>query len=174
MEFHRGVCPFAWKVVDHSQPLVFHEAGDECAAGVMITHLASNTRGQAAARAWVGAEASAPSAASAAWGVLEAWTTSEAAVHQEVFSCEAPIPSLAPIKSVRGRAPAEADDIAVGILDVEVLRAPRRRREWFDDPCAIRCALCVKRLDAINAGCCVQMLVLTPVQALSVVLGRFL
>src|SRR5437870_8221985 len=100
MEFHRGVCPFAWKVVDHSQPLVFHEAGDECAAGVMITHLASNTRGQAAARAWVGAEASAPSAASAAWGVLEARTTSEAAVHQEVFSCEAPIPSLAPIKVV--------------------------------------------------------------------------
>src|SRR5207245_11119255 len=75
---------------------------------------------------------------------------------------------------VRCRSPAEGDDIAVGVLDVKVLRAPCRRRQRLDDPCAIRGALRVECLDAVNAARGVEMLVLTPVLALSLVLGRFL
>lgn len=54
--------------------------------------------------------------------------------------------------SVCGRTTPEADDIAIGVLDVEVLRAPRSRRKRLDDRCAVRCALRIERFDALNTG----------------------
>src|SRR5205823_3303249 len=77
-------------------------------------------------------------------------------------------------RSVCGRATPEAEDIAVGVLDVEVLRAPGSRRKRLDDRCTVRCALRIERFDAVNTGRGVQMLVRTPVSALVVVLRRFL
>src|ERR1041384_2223401 len=77
-------------------------------------------------------------------------------------------------RSFRGRAPAEADDIAVRVLDVEIPGPPRRRRERLDDPDAVRLALRIERLDAVHAGRGVQVLLLTPVPALGVGLGRLL
>ena len=77
-------------------------------------------------------------------------------------------------RSVYGRATPEAEDIAIGVLDVEVLRAPRSRRQRLDDRCAVRCALCIKRLDAIHTGGRVEVLVRAPLSALVVILGRFL
>ena len=76
--------------------------------------------------------------------------------------------------SAGGRIPAEADDIAIGVLNVEVHGAPRGHPQWFDDPCAVRYASRVERLDAIDAGGGIEMLVLAPVLTLSVTLGRFL
>src|SRR3982074_3553969 len=77
-------------------------------------------------------------------------------------------------RSVSGRATPEADDIAIGVLDVEVLRAPRSRRKRLDDRCAVRCALRIERFDALTPGRGVEMLVRTPVSALVLVPGRFL
>src|SRR3982074_3326584 len=77
-------------------------------------------------------------------------------------------------RSVSGRATPEADDIAIGVLDVEVLRAPRSRRKRLDDRCAVRSALRIERLDAVHTGRRVEVLIRTPVSALVVVLGRFL
>src|SRR5258708_8564968 len=77
-------------------------------------------------------------------------------------------------RSVCGRATPEADDIAIGVLDVEVLRAPRSRRKRLDDRCAVRCALRIERLDAVHTGRRVEVLVRTLVSALVGILGRFL
>src|SRR5882762_7588735 len=70
--------------------------------------------------------------------------------------------------------PPKGDDIAVGVLDVEVLRAPRGRRQRLDDLCAVRDAPGVERLDAVHAGRGVQMLLIASVLALGAVLGRLL
>src|SRR5437773_7249384 len=77
-------------------------------------------------------------------------------------------------RSARGRAAPEADDVAIGVLDVEVLRAPRGRGKRLDDRYAVRCALLIERLDAVNTRRRVEMLVHTPVSAVFGVLGRFL
>src|SRR5207247_2280896 len=77
-------------------------------------------------------------------------------------------------RSARGRAAPEADDVAIGVLDVEVLRAPRGRGKRVDDRYAVRCALLIERLDAVNTRRRVEMLVHTPVSAVFGVLGRFL
>src|SRR6266550_6254696 len=72
------------------------------------------------------------------------------------------------------RAAPEADDVAIGVLDVEVLRAPRGRGKRLDDRCTVRGALLIERLDAVNTRRRVEMLVHTPVSAVFGVLGRFL
>ena len=72
------------------------------------------------------------------------------------------------------RAAAEADDVAVGVLDIEVLRAPGGGGEWLDDRYAVGDALLVERFDAVDARRGVEMLVVAPVLALRLVLGRFL
>ena len=56
-------------------------------------------------------------------------------------------------RSCCGGATAEADDIAIEVLDVEVLRAPGSRLKRLDDCYAIRCALRIERFDAINTNC---------------------
>src|SRR5437660_4268352 len=73
-----------------------------------------------------------------------------------------------------GRATAEADDVAIGILNIEVFGAPRSSRERLDDRCTIGDALPVERFDAVDARRGVEMLVIAPVPALRLVLGRFL
>ena len=72
------------------------------------------------------------------------------------------------------RTATEADDVAVGVLDIEVLRAPRRGRERLDDRYAVGDALLVERFDAVDARRGVEMLVVAPPLALRLVLGRFL
>jgi hypothetical protein len=47
---------------------------------------------------------------------------------------------------------AEADDVAVGILDVEVLRAPRDNRKRFEDYRTVTNALLVERFDRLTVG----------------------
>ena len=73
-----------------------------------------------------------------------------------------------------GRVAAEADDVAIGILDIEVFGAPGGSRERLDDRCTVGDALSVERFDAVDARCGVEMLVIAPVPALRLVLGRFL
>ena len=72
------------------------------------------------------------------------------------------------------RTAAKADDVAVGILDVEVLRAPRGRRERLQNRCAVGDALPEEGFDAVHAGCSVEVLVVAPVSTLVLVLRRFL
>ena len=55
----------------------------------------------------------------------------------------------------RRRATPEADDIPIGVLDVEVFRAPSSRHKRLDDRCAVRGALRIERFDALNTGGCV-------------------
>src|SRR4030095_7137157 len=57
------------------------------------------------------------------------------------------------------RAAAEGDDVAVGVLDVEVLRAPGRGCECLDDGYSVGDALFVERFDAIDARRGVGMLI---------------
>jgi hypothetical protein len=73
-----------------------------------------------------------------------------------------------------GRAAAEADDVAIRVLDIEVLRAPLGRRDRLDNRHAVGDALLVERLNAINARRGVEMIVVAPVLAVGVVLGCFL
>ena len=56
---------------------------------------------------------------------------------------------------------AEADDVAVRIFDVKVLRAPIRRRERLDDLRSVGNALIEKRLDSFNAGGRVKVVVVS-------------
>src|SRR5262245_17739729 len=72
------------------------------------------------------------------------------------------------------RTPTKAENIAVRALDVEVLGAPRRGCERLHDRNAIRDALFVERFDSVDAGRCVEMLVVAPPLSLRLVLGRFL
>jgi len=51
------------------------------------------------------------------------------------------------------RAAAEADDVAIRVLDIEVLRAPLGRRDRLDDRDAVGDALLVARFDAVHARC---------------------
>ena len=51
-----------------------------------------------------------------------------------------------------GRAAAEADDVAIRVLDIEALRAPLGRRDRLDDRHTVGDALLVERLDAVNAA----------------------
>jgi hypothetical protein len=46
----------------------------------------------------------------------------------------------------------EAENVAIGILDVEILRAPRSFRKGPDDHYAVRFALRIERFDAINSS----------------------
>src|SRR5215203_6661667 len=73
-----------------------------------------------------------------------------------------------------GRAAAEADDVAIRVLDIEALRAPLGSRDRLDDRHAVGDALLVERLDAVNARRGVEMIVVAPVLAVRVILGRFL
>ena len=59
-----------------------------------------------------------------------------------------------------GRAVAEADDVAIQVLDIEALRAPLGRRDRLDDCYAVGDALLVERLDAVNARRGVEMIVM--------------
>src|SRR5881628_1008593 len=72
------------------------------------------------------------------------------------------------------RCAAEADDIAVRFLNVEILRAPLRRRQRLEDLGAVGDALLVERLDAFHARGGVQVLILPTVLAFRWVLRRFL
>src|SRR6185369_3399417 len=76
--------------------------------------------------------------------------------------------------SACGRAAAEADDVAIRVLDIEVLGAPLGRRDRRYDRHAVGDALFVESLDTVNARCGVEMLVVAPVLAVCAVLGRFL
>ena len=73
-----------------------------------------------------------------------------------------------------GRAAAEANDVAIWVLDIEALRAPLGRRDRLDDRHAVGDALLVERLDAVNARRDVEMIVVATVLAVCVVRGRFL
>ena len=73
-----------------------------------------------------------------------------------------------------GRAAAEADDVAIRVLDIEVLRAPLGRRDRRYDRHAVGDALLVECLDAVNARRGVEIFVVAPVLAVRVVPGRFL
>jgi len=73
-----------------------------------------------------------------------------------------------------GRAAAEADDVAIRALDIEALRAPLGRRDRIDDRDAVGDAFLVERLDAVNARPGIEMIVVAPVLAVRVTLGRFL
>src|SRR5690349_19691434 len=75
---------------------------------------------------------------------------------------------------VRRRTAAERDDVAVRVLDVEVLRAPLRRGERSEDRYAARDALLVECLDAGHAGRGIEMLVLAAIRALGRILRGFL
>jgi hypothetical protein len=57
---------------------------------------------------------------------------------------------------------AEGDDVAVGIRDIEVLRAPGRVCKRLDNRDAVGDALFVKCFDAVDAGRDVKMLVVAP------------
>jgi hypothetical protein len=77
--------------------------------------------------------------------------------------------------SLGGGCPAaEGDDVAVGILDIEVFRAPRGGGEGLDDRCFVGDALVVERFYSIDAGRGIEMLVIAPVPTLLLVLGGFL
>lgn len=54
--------------------------------------------------------------------------------------------------SVCGRAAPEAENVAIGILDIKVLRAPSSLGERLEDPCAVRCAPIIERFDARNTS----------------------
>ena len=68
-----------------------------------------------------------------------------------------------------GRAAAEADDVAIRVLDIEVLCAPLGRRDRLDDRHASGDALLVEGLDAVNTRGGVEMIVvaLVPESCLS-------
>jgi hypothetical protein len=68
----------------------------------------------------------------------------------------------------------EADDVAIWIFDIEVLRAPLGRHDRLEDRHAVSDALLVERLDSVNARRGVEMIVVTPVLVVRVVTGRFL
>ena len=59
---------------------------------------------------------------------------------------------------------AEAEDVAVGILDVEVRVAPRPLLERRGDPRAARAQLLIERVDAAHGDVGVEVLVLLAVQ----------
>ena len=73
-----------------------------------------------------------------------------------------------------GRAAAEAYDVAIRVLDIEALCASLGGCDRLDDLHAVGDALLVERLDAVNARRGVEMIVVAPVLAIRVVLGRFL
>src|SRR5215510_5772837 len=73
-----------------------------------------------------------------------------------------------------GRAATEADDVAIGVLDIKALRAPLGRHGRLDDRHAVGDALRVECLDAVNARRGVEMIVVASVLAVRIVLGRFL
>jgi hypothetical protein len=52
--------------------------------------------------------------------------------------------------------------MAVGVVDIEVLRTPCRGRERLDDRYAVGDALFIKRFDALDTGRNVEMLVIAP------------
>ena len=72
------------------------------------------------------------------------------------------------------RTATEADDVAVGILDIEIFRGPRGSRERFDDPYTVADALLVEGFDAVYTRRGIEMLVIAPVATLCLVLGCFL
>ena len=82
-------------------------------------------------------------------------------------------PRLSGLSACRWTA-AEADDVPVGILNVEVFGAPRGGRERLEDRDTVGDALLLKRFDTVDAPTSVEMLIVPPVTALSLVLGRFL
>ena len=53
------------------------------------------------------------------------------------------------MRSFCNRPAAEGDDVAIGVLDIEVLRAPGGCHERLDDRCAVGDALLVERFDAV-------------------------
>ena len=61
--------------------------------------------------------------------------------------------------SACGRTATEANDVAVGVVDIEVLRAPRRGGKGLDDRYAVGDTLLVERFDPIDTGRGVEMLV---------------
>src|SRR4029450_12705652 len=71
------------------------------------------------------------------------------------------------------RTAAKADDVTVGVLHIEVLRAPRRRRERLQNRCTVGDAITEKGFDAVHAGRSVEVLVGAPGATLLVVLRRF-
>ena len=64
-----------------------------------------------------------------------------------------------------GGAAAEADDVAIRVLDIKALRAPLGCHDRLDDRHAVGDALFVEYLDAINARRGVEMIVVALVLA---------
>src|SRR5689334_15846124 len=73
-----------------------------------------------------------------------------------------------------GRATTEADDVAVWVLDIEVLRSPWRSHKRLEDCRTVGDALLVEGFDAIDARRRVEVLVVVPVLARPFVFGCFL
>src|SRR5438132_6800542 len=73
----------------------------------------------------------------------------------------------------RGTA-AEANDVAVRILDIEVFRTPCGRGERFKNRYAGGGALLVERFDAVDACRRIEVLVIAPVPTLRLISGRLL
>ena len=73
-----------------------------------------------------------------------------------------------------GWAAAEADDVAVGILNVKVFGAPRGSRKRLEDRDTVGDALRVERFDTVDTRRGVEMLIVAPVATPRLALGRFL
>src|SRR5688572_33025637 len=69
---------------------------------------------------------------------------------------------------------AEADDVAVRILDVEILRPPIGRRQRLENRDATGDAVVEEGFNPIDAGCRVEVFVLATVSAIILILRGFL
>ena len=70
--------------------------------------------------------------------------------------------------------PTKADDVTVGILYVEVLRTPRCVLEWLQNRYSVGDALFEESLDAIDAGCSIEVLIIATSLPLILILRCFL
>ena len=69
---------------------------------------------------------------------------------------------------------AETDDIAVGVFNIEILRAPRRHLKRLEDLRAVGDTPFVECLDTLDTRRGIEVFVVSTMLALGRILGRFL
>src|SRR5687767_14296808 len=69
---------------------------------------------------------------------------------------------------------AEADDVAVRILDVEVLRPPLSRRQRLQNRDTVGDARVEESFDAIDAGCRIEVFMIAAESTIVLIFRRFL
>src|SRR5688572_23886124 len=74
----------------------------------------------------------------------------------------------------RPLAAAEADDVAVGVLHVEIFRPPLGRRQRLQNRDTVGDALVEEGFNTIDAGCRVEVFMVAPESAIVLVSWRFL